>query len=77
MVSSYLKRPLRALEQALEDRTRVRPPAALSARAADPVASEPGPVDLLAQLLSDGAPGGAHGDTAAPDRPPVGRRHAA
>jgi hypothetical protein len=43
MISSYLTRPLRTLEQALEDR----------ARPVDPDFDEPGSVELLVRLLAE------------------------
>ena len=43
MISSYLARPLRTLEQALEDR----------AQPADPDFNEPGSVELLVRLLAE------------------------
>jgi len=43
MISSYLTRPLRTLEQALEDRT----------RPVDPDFDEPGSVELLVRLLAE------------------------
>ncbi len=43
MISSYLTRPLRTLEQALEDR----------ARPGDPDFDEPGSVELLVRLLAE------------------------
>ncbi len=49
MVSPYLKRPLRTLEQALEDRARARCGAAPSA--GDPPAARDDPVGLLLWLL--------------------------
>ena len=57
MASSYLKQPLRTLEQALEDRAQIQTPSAVPAHAADPVAS--GPVELLIKLLSGDGPAGA------------------
>ncbi len=60
MVSSYLERPLRSLDQALEDRDQARVPSTLSVRA---------PGDLPAQAADSPA--------AAPDRSPLGHRHAA
>lgn len=80
MVSSYLERPLRTLEQALEDRARARTSSgARSAPAADPRASGSGSVELLVYLLSDGArPAGGNADTAAaPEGSRPERRRAA
>ncbi len=68
MASSYLKQPLRTLEQALEDRTQVQAPGAVPAQATEPVASEPGPIELLINLLSGNGLAGADRDGATTNR---------
>jgi hypothetical protein len=68
MVSSYLKQPLRTLEQALDDRTR-RP---ARARPTNPDITDPDSVALLVRLLSENP----DQDSAHQQLPPD-RRHAA
>jgi hypothetical protein len=73
MVSSYLERPIRTLEQALEDRVRVRgeslelgpgTPAGLAVDRYDPIG-------VRIRLLAND-----HGTTAGDPTPPSGRRAA-
>ena len=87
MISSYLERPLRTLEKAIEDRAQA--PGALSARPAvppavppaDPDVTGPDSIELLVRLLSentdqDGAPE-ALSPAAARQRSPLDRFRAA
>ncbi len=52
MVSSYLERSLRTLEQALDDRASRRAPAP-AAQAAHAQVSRPGSIELLVRLLTE------------------------
>jgi hypothetical protein len=79
MISSYLERPLRTLEQALADRARA--PGSRSAQPAGPDLTGPGSVELLVRLLTentdkDGALE-APAFAAAGQRSPLDRRRAA
>ncbi len=67
MVSSYLERPLRTLEQALEDRARPAGPPA------GPDLTGPGSVELLVRLLTENT----DQDSAIDQQPPLDRRRAA
>ena len=61
MISSYLKRPLRTLEQALEGRAQPRAPGTVTAQPADPPTDPPanpdvtgpGSIELLVRLLTE------------------------
>ncbi len=75
MISSYLERPLRSMDQALADRARLAGPSA------GPDATGPGSVELLVRLLTentdkDGALE-APAFAAAGQRSPLDRRRAA
>ena len=72
MVSSYLERPLRSLEQALDDRARRAPGAAL-ARPAGSDSNGSASVELLVRLLSTNTD--QSGVVEGP--PPLDRRRAA
>lgn len=76
MVSSYLKQPLRMLEQAQSDRARPQEPSAVTGQATGPRASGHGQVDLLVQLLSGDGQAGSYGGAASADRSPLDRRRA-
>ncbi len=69
MVSSYLKLPLRTLEQALEDRAQA--PSAGSGQPVDLAGS--GSVELLLRLLTENT----GQDGAIDSQPPLSRRRAA
>ncbi len=73
MVSSYLERPLRTLEQALVERERVQgAPLELGpATAAGPAVDRYDPIGVLVRLLA------SDHDTAADDPAPPGGRRAA
>ena len=71
MVSSYLKLPLRTLEQALDDRAGV--PGTRSAKPAGANLTGPGSVELLVRLLTENT----DQDGAIDQQPPLNRRHAA
>ena len=79
MVSSYLERPLRSLEQAIEDRLR-RPAAA---RIVDPNITGSGAVELFVRLLTENADqvgaveGPAPTSAETRQRSPLDRRRAA
>lgn len=89
MISSYLERPLRTLEQALEDRAQA--PGARSAQRAVPPTGPhlagPDSVELLVRLLTENidqysafetpTPGPALAPAAARQRSPLDRRRAA
>ena len=76
MVSSYLKQPLRMLEQVREDRAQAQRSSAVSAQAIEPRASGHGQVDLLVHLLSGGGQAGNYGDSGTDHRSPLERRRA-
>ena len=84
MVSSYLKRSLRTLEQAIEDRASRRAPAP-AARHANSHVSGPGSIELLVRLLTENtnqdgaieAPAPALAPVAAGPRSPLDRDRAA
>jgi hypothetical protein len=81
MISSYLERPLRTLEQALEDRAQCAVPPT------GPNLTGLGPVELLVRLLTENidqysafespTPGPALAPAAARQRSPLDRRRAA
>jgi hypothetical protein len=73
MVSAYLDRPIRTLEQALEDRARVWE-GAVELERADPAAAAVDrydPIGVLVRLLAND-----HGPAADDPAPPGGRRAA-
>ena len=82
MASSYLDRPLRTLEQALDDRASRRAPAP-AAQDADAQFSAPGSIELLVRLLTEntGRDGAIEAPALAPaaagPRSPLHRRRAA
>ena len=76
MVSSYLKQPLRMLEQAQSDRAQPQEPSAVTDHATGPRASGHGQVDLLVHLLSGGGQAGDYRGAASAGRSPQDRRRA-
>ncbi len=80
MASSYLERPLRTLEQVLDERASRRAPAP-AARYADPHVNGPDSIELLARALTEDANRDgaieAPAPAAAGQRSPLRRRHAA